>query len=61
MWEGSKLNDCKETGGLNVGLILVKWVASWKVLGWGVSQDSILADFGVSHFEISDSAIIALS
>jgi len=57
--EGSKLNDCKETGGLNLGLILVKWVASWEVLGY--IQDSILADFGVSHFEISDSAIIALS
>ena len=37
----------------------MKWVASWKVLGY--IQDSILADFGVSHFEISDSAVIALS
>jgi len=25
--EGSKLNECEETGGLNLGLILVKWVA----------------------------------
>jgi len=57
--EISKLNDCKETGGLNLELILVKRVASWKFLGY--IQDSILADFRVSHFETSDSAIIALS
>ena len=57
--EGSKLNDCENNGRLNLELILVKWVASWKI--WDISQDSILADFGVSHFEIPDSAIIALN
>jgi hypothetical protein len=36
--ESPELNDCKETGGYNLGLILVKWVASWKVFGYSSGQ-----------------------